>query len=120
MLKNGLKKIPCIGFGTGAYSYSNDWHYTNLTNNEEYKLALDKNKIPTNQIWSFGTKEKEILDLMWKLKLGKSFDVNEYQKNLLNPYISKELIKYFDGKFKLTDQGRLVSEWITESIIRGN
>jgi|GEM_PF-1481432 len=115
--KRWVDKVPCIGIGPGAYSYSKDWHYENVWDLSEYGKNIDANKLPVKSFVRFGEKEKEVVDLMWKLKSGGSFEVSELQTDLLTDYLDNNLLEQDMGRYRLTEMGEVVREWIIGDII---
>jgi len=113
-------RIPCLGIGPGAYSYSDNWHYRNYDELDNYSQAVDQKTLPVVDGFLFGNNEKIITDLMWKIKSGKSFNVTQEQMYLLDEFINIGLIEESRYNCSLNIKGKALREYIIGKMIYNN
>ncbi len=113
-----VDKIPCIGIGPGAYSYGETWHYTNVSDWKSYRSLVENKKLPIKDGYVFGLLEKNIVDLMWKIKSGTQFQPNELQQKMIEKFIDQKLLAEDNNYVTITDKGKIIKEWMIGKLIR--
>ena len=124
---NYWKSRKYIGFGPSAHSYDLNKRYWNSSNNEDYIESINNNIIPqSKEILSKKNKINEYImtriRTIWgvnlkKLKNEYEIDLYHLKKKELDFFEKKNHIKIKNNSIYLNEEGKMISDHITEKLI---
>ncbi|QQK07647.1 radical SAM family heme chaperone HemW [Miniphocaeibacter halophilus] len=109
-----------LGFGIGASGYINNYRYTNEYRYKDYKNKIDKNIIPIlekenltreNKIFEKIIMNMRLVDGVSLKELNTEFNYNfmEKNKNIIEEYISLNLLNLKNDNLSFTEEGFNIS-----------
>lgn len=123
---NYWRQEKYLGIGPGAHSYNHVSRQFNIANNAKYLSALSKNEVPFT-IDSLDQKAKANEYMMTSLRTKWGCDLNhlknrygldlyQTQKEYLQKLIAESLITVSKNVIRLTNNGKLLADQITEDL----
>lgn len=123
---NYWKQEKYLGIGPGAHSYNHVSRQFNIANNAKYLSALSKNEVPftmdsldqkakANEYMMTSLRTKWGCDLN-HLKARYGLDLYQTQKQYLQKLIDERLITVTENVIRLTNNGKLLADQITEDL----
>jgi len=121
------KRKKYLGIGPSAHSFDGKFRSWNISNNNKYISALNKNIIPNteeklskkmtiNEIIMIGIRTKWGIDNN-QLVTQLNYDILKNQKQTINKLIDEELIYIKKTKIKATTKGSILLDYITEKLL---
>lgn len=117
---------PYLGFGPAAHSDYCGRRYSNVRSVDAYIEGIEKSGTVIVEMEEIPLSERATEYLMLRLRLQEGFDPREYERlfsqpidpveNKLRAYQKQELAVY-DGRWRLTEKGFLLSNTIIASLI---
>lgn len=116
-----------LGIGPSAHSYDGNSREQNIRNNIKYIKSLARNKIPCkkellsnqdkiNEMLLIQLRLAEGLDIAY-LKRSLGYDLLEDKDDELARFIKHDQIVLKDNRLKLTNNGKLIADYVTERLL---
>jgi len=120
------KLEPYLGFGPSAHSDFRGRRYSNVRSVDAYIEGIENSGTVIDEMEEISPSERATEYLMLRLRLNEGFDPREYERLFSKPIdpaeeklrdYEKQGLAVYDGKWRLTEKGFLLSNTIIASLI---